>query len=84
MSFIPRVLAAVFLCMVQQAMADSVDDTSNLLGVDEASLKIAPPGIHRLTKPVAGPRELKGMWQTEDVEFASLPLEPLSLFTPIE
>ena len=59
-------LLAVLPCHAQQTI------DGQLLGMNEAQLTYALPGLQRLSRTVAGPRGLKGIWRAANTPVANL------------
>lgn len=72
------ILATLLLCGLPVQAQPAVD--AGLLGMDETALKQVFPDVHRLTRPVLGPRRIRGNWRLEHTPLANLSLDTTFFF----
>jgi hypothetical protein len=72
------ILAILLLCGLPVQAQATVD--GGLLGMDETALKQLFPDMRRLTKPVLGPRHMRGNWRLEHTPLANLSLNTTFFF----
>lgn len=71
---LPRLVLAGLLLVAWPAHAQQAID-GQLLGMQEAQLPQVLPGVQRLSRAVAGPRGLKGVWRAANTPLAGLPFD---------